>query len=408
MALCISPAPDALPRSHHYSTCTSSLFQHCTDLHQLKQIHARIIRRNLHGNQLLLTKLLRLYCSHGKLDYATRVFDKMPKPQTFAWNLIIRAHTTHNRSRRAIVLYNLMISNGVSPDKFTFPFTIKACTATRVLDKGKEVHGLAVKSGFSKDIYFRNTLIDFYLKCGELDHGRKVFDKMSVRNVVTWTTMLSGLVDAGDLDSALKLFDEMPVRNVVTWTAIVDGYVRKGKLYESFELFWQMQSEGIRPNEHTLVCLLRACSELRSHRLGALIHDYAIKNELKLGVYLGTALIDMYSKCGSLDEAKKVFDLMDYKSTATWNSMISSFGVHGFGEEAITLFEQMVKEKEVHPDAISFVGVLCACVQTNDVERGLSYFKYMIESYGIIPILDHYVCMFQLWGQSKKVYHESR
>ncbi|KAL8171113.1 hypothetical protein V2J09_022917 [Rumex salicifolius] len=214
---------------------------------------------------------------------------------------------------------------------------------------------------------------DFYLKCGELDHGRKLFDKMSVRTVVTWTTMLSGLVDCGDLDSARKLFDEMPVRNVVSWTAMIDGYVGNGRLYESFELFRQMQSESVSPNEQTLVCLLRACSELRSHQLGALIHDYAIKSRFKLGVYLGTSLIDMYSKCGSLGEARKVFDLMDHKSTATWNSMISSLGVHGYGEEAIMLFEQMVMEKEVCPDAISFVGAFYGVALKSEDSLGNSY-----------------------------------
>lgn len=294
-----------------------------------------------------------------------------------------------------------MICSGVVPDKFTFPFVFKACAASSAVEKGKEVHALAVKTGFyGKDMFVKNTLLDMYLKCGVLEYARKVFDEIPVRNVVSWTTMVAGLVGFGELDCARRLFDQMDEKNVVSWTAMINGYVANGRPQEAFELFSEMQAQGVRPNEFTLVSLLRACIELGSLKLGAWVHEFALKNGFELGVYLGTALVDMYSKCGSLEEARKVFNLMEKRSLATWNSMISSLGVHGYGEEALALFEEMLEEKVV-PDAITFVGVLSACLQTNKVDEGLNYFKFMTEECGIMPVLEHYVCMFELWGRAK-------
>lgn len=260
---------------------------------------------------------------------------------------------------------------------------------------------MAIKTGYyGRDMFVKNTLLNMYLKCDHLECARKVFDEMPVRNVVSLTTMVSGLIECGELDCARRLFDEMPVRNVVSWTAMINGYVANGRPQEAFELFSEMQVEGVRPNEFTLVSLLRACIELGSLELGSWVHDYAIKNGFELGVYLGTALLDMYSKCGSLEEARKVFDMMERRSLATWNSMISSLGVHGCGDEALALFEEMMEEN-VMPDAITFVGVLSACIQTHRVDEGLNYFDFMTKECGIMPVVEHYVCMYELWARAK-------
>ncbi|KAK7843393.1 pentatricopeptide repeat-containing protein [Quercus suber] len=136
-----------------------------------------------------------------------------------------------------------------------------------------------------------------------------------------------------------------------------------------------------------------------SLKLGRWIHDFALKNGFKLGIFLGTALIDMYSKCGSLEDARKVFNKMQVKSLATWNSMITSLGVHGCGEEAISVFAEM-ERGNVQPDAITFVGLLCACVQTNNLEEGQRYFKYMGEHYGITLIPEHLICMTELYSRA--------
>lgn len=211
--------------------------------------------------------------------------------------------------------------------------------------------------------------------------------------------MVSGLVARGELETACAVFDEMPVRNVVSWTAMIDGYVRNGRAYEAFELFRQMQAENVQPNEFTLVSLLLACTELESLSLGSWVHELARKNGFQMGVFLGTSLIDMYSKCGSVEDAMKVFNEMPERSLATWNSMITSLGVHGRGKEALALFDEM-NEANVRPDTITFVGVLCACLNASLVDEGCGFFKIMIKQYGITPTLEHYSCMIELLGRA--------
>ncbi|KAJ6729303.1 hypothetical protein OIU85_020244 [Salix viminalis] len=215
--------------------------------------------------------------------------------------------------------------------------------------------------------------MDLYFSCGDAVYGRKVFEKMRVRNVVSSTTYIAGLVVCGDLDAARRAFDQMPTRNVVSWTAMINGYVRNQRPHEAFELFWRMLLANSKPNEF-----------------------HAFKNGFDLGAFLGTALIDMYSKCGSFDNARQVFREMEIKSLATWNAMITSLGVHGYGEEALSLFAKM-EEANIRPDAITFVGVLCACLQTAKVREGDMYFKYMREHYGITPAVEHYTCMIELY-----------
>ncbi|KAK4802112.1 hypothetical protein SAY86_000315 [Trapa natans] len=383
------------------------LLRKCTNYSQLKQTHAKITRNGLSQDQLLVRKLIGLYSTYGRVDYAALVFHQVDSPQTFTWNLMIRGYTLSGSSRQAILLYNLMICRGFPPDKFTFPFVIKACTALPVIDKGREVHGLAIKTGFFKDMFLHNTLMDMYFKCGDRDYGCKLFEIMPARSVVTWTTMMNGLIASGDLDSALVIFEGMPEKNVVSWTAIIDGFVKNQRPHEAFDHFRRMQLDNVKPNEHTLVSLLKACREVGSLALGRWIHGYAVENGFSLGVFLGTALIDMYSKCGSLVDARRVFDDMEARSLATWNAMITSLGVHGFGDEVLALFEKMGRAN-ILPDSITYVGVLCACVHTNNLEKGVELFKQMTECYGITPIPEHYACMIKLYNHASLQDDEDR
>ncbi|KAF2301732.1 hypothetical protein GH714_028830 [Hevea brasiliensis] len=299
------------------------LIQKCSNFTHLKLIHAKIIRNDLSYDQLLVRKLLHLCFSYGKMDYATLLFHRIPHPRTFTWNFTIRAYTHNGCSQQALLLYNLMICRGFSPDKFTFPFVVKACLASFALDKGKEVHGFAIKTGFWKDTFLHNTLMDIYFKCGMWIMGVKCLTKC------VYVALSRG---------PLSLLDLLLAGN---WMLLV----------------------GLSTNA----------------------------NE--------KSLIDMYSKCGSLENAKQVFDQMPIKSLATWNSMITSLGVHGWGKEALAVFAKM-EEANVQPDAITFVGVLCACVQINNVEEGGRYFKYMKECYGITPVLEHYTCMVELYTRA--------
>ncbi|KAI4366978.1 hypothetical protein MLD38_022768 [Melastoma candidum] len=399
-----SSLSDAFPRprapSLSFDPCQAlSLLRNCDDLDQLKRIHARILRCCLSRDRALARKMIHVCCSHGGssgMRYASAVFERLDDPDTFTWNVMIRGYAKSGNPEKAVSMYNDMLCRGFVPDKFTFPFVANACAALRAVDKGREVHGFAVKAGlFSRDLFLQNTVMDLYFKCGEKECAHTVFETMTVRCMVSLTTMVAGLVASGDLDSARKLFDEMPARNVVSWTAMIDGYVSKGRFQEAFFLFRRMRLEGVRPNEFTLVCLLTACTELESLDLGKWVHNYAKKNGFKIGVFLGTALIDMYSKCGSLPDANQVFLEMKSRSLATWNSMITSLGVHGRAGEALALFGQLLK-LNVSPDEITFVGVLNACLHLNQLERASKLFRYMTDCCGIAPLPEHYACLIEL------------
>ncbi|XP_008811063.1 pentatricopeptide repeat-containing protein At3g26630, chloroplastic-like [Phoenix dactylifera] len=365
---------------------------------QLKQLHARILRAGLSRDPAVLAALLRLYSSHRRLDLASRLFSAFPHPPTIAWNLMIRAHAAADAPREALLHYNRMIASGVRPDKFTFPFAVKACSSLSNVLKGKEVHAFAIKLGFFLDPFVQNALIHLYLTCGDSESGRKVFDGMRAKSVVSWTALISGLVACGNMEAARAVFDAAPVRNVVTWTAMIDGCARNGRADEAFELFQRMLEDGARPNEFTVVALSIACTELGCLSLGRWVHELARKNGgLERSVYVGTALVDMYSKCGSLEDAARVFGQMRNRSSATWNSMITSLGVHGRGKEAVAVFREMGRTN-VKPDGITFVGVLSACAREGMVEEGFRLFAHMVERYGIAPLFEHYSCLAQLLG----------
>ncbi|AES80774.1 putative pentatricopeptide [Medicago truncatula] len=393
-----------IPQELRFGSEEARLFlQNCNNFKQLKQIHARIIRFRLTHDQLLIRKLCQISSSYGKIDYASLVFDQLNDPDIFTWNVMIRAYNTSGLPQKSIFLFKDMICCGFLPDKFTYPFVINACIASGVIDFGRLTHGLAIKMGFWSDVYVQNNMMNLYFKIGgDVDDGWKVFDKMRVRNVVSWTTVIAGLVACGKLDTAREVFERIPSKNVVSWTAMINGYVKNDNPIKAFDLFERMLIDNVRPNEFTLVSLIKACTDLGSLKLGRRMHDFALKNGFELGPFLGTALVDMYSKCGSLDAAVKVFGLMEVRNLATWNTMLTSFGVHGFGNEVLDLFKEMEKAGVV-PDAITFVGVLSACVQINDLELGQKYFSLMTEHYSLTPILEHYTCMVGLYTRANEL-----
>ncbi|XP_028759085.1 pentatricopeptide repeat-containing protein At3g26630, chloroplastic [Neltuma alba] len=404
--VCLSCTPHTLPSrtpNPKFGSKEALLFlRNSASLKQLKQIHGKIIRFGHSHDQLLVRKLLHLSSSYGDMDYATVVFNQIKALDTFTCNVMIRAYTISGSHDQALHIFTLMLCQGPTPDKFTFPFVINTCLACCALAFGKVVHALAIKMGFSSDIYLQNTLMNLYLKCGNTEGGYKVFDKMRGRSVVSWTTMISGLAACGQLDEARRIFEQMPSKNVVSWTAMIDGYVKDQQPIEAFRLFQRMQLENVMPNEFTVVCLIKACTEVGSLKLGKWVHDFALKNGFDLGIFMGTALIDMYSKCGSLEDAMRVFHKMPTKGLATWNSMITSLGVHGMGNEALSFFQEM-ENTNVAPDAITFVGVLNACVHINDLEKAEKYFNLMTEHYGITPVMEHYKCMIELYSRANRL-----
>lgn len=359
-----------------------------------------------------------------------------------------------------------MQSNGVSPDNYTYSFLLKACSGKAWLSVVQMVHTHIEKCGFCSDIFVPNALIDSYSKCGpvgvfaakklflamgvrdvvswnsmigglvkvgELGEARQLFDEMPERDLVTWNTMLDGYVKAGqmseafeffqrmpernvvswstivsgysragDMDMARILFDKMPVKNLVTWTIIVSGYAAKGIANEANSLYDQMEEAGLKFDDGTIISVLAACAESGLLGLGEKVHAFMDRIRYRCCTPVSNALVDMYAKCGSLDKAYKVFNGIGNKDLVSWNAMIHGLAIHGHGEKALWLFSRMKKER-FSPDAVTFVGVLCGCAHAGFVKEGLYYFHSMERDYGVVPQVEHYGCVVDLLGRGGRL-----
>ncbi|KAM5581365.1 pentatricopeptide repeat-containing protein [Rosa sericea] len=411
----------------------STLFQKCTNLRALKQVHASVVVHGFNSNHSALGELIfaSAMAISGTIGYAHKLFDHITEPNTFMWNTMIRGSAQSLKPLNAVVLYTQMEKRGSRPDDFTFPFILKACTKLCWVKMGMGIHGKVVRFGFESNASVRNTLIDFHAKCGDLrvatalfdgsakrdvvawsaltagyarrgklDAARRLFDEMPVKDLVSWNVMITGYTKQGEMESARKLFDEVPRRDVVTWNAMIAGYVRCGCIEQALQMFEEMTSLGEKPDEVTMLSLLSACADIGELEMGERIHSSLLEmGRGEISIIHGNALIDMYSKCGSIERALEVFRGMREKDVSSWNSVIGGLAFHGHAEESVNLFEEMRRLK-VRPDGITFVGVLVACSHAGKVEEGRGYLSLMRNEYKIKPNIKHYGCMVDLLGRA--------
>ncbi|GAB2223881.1 hypothetical protein Droror1_Dr00004625 [Drosera rotundifolia] len=211
-----------------------------------------------------------------------------------------------------------------------------------------------------------------------------MFNEMCERNVAIRNTLMAGCFVSGDVEGVGRVFDEMPERNVVSWTMMVSGCAKHGRCVRALELFQKMRRCGFGLDQVALVSALSACAELGDLELGRCIHSYVKRSfdgrKHEISITLHNALIHMYASCGVLEEANEVFKDILRRNTVTWTSMISGYAKHGYGEEALRVFEWM-RNLDVVPDAVTFIGVLSACGCAGYVEKGEHCFKEMKEKW---------------------------
>ncbi|KAL5582261.1 hypothetical protein UlMin_014703 [Ulmus minor] len=411
----------------------SILWQRCTNLRALKQIHASMVINGFNSNvsalrELIFAAAVAISCT---IDYAHQVFDHISQPDTFMWNTIIRGSARSGKPLKAISLYYQMENQGVMPDCFTFPYLFKACTKLSWVRMGMGIHGKVVKFGFESNNFVRNALIYFhansgdlriasllfddyatrdvvawsaltagYARRGNLDYARFLFDEMPERDLVSWNVMITGYAKQGEMERARQLFDEVTKRDVVTWNAMIAGYVSSGTTKKALEMFEEMLSVGEQPDEVTKLSLLSACADMGDLDAGQKIHSSILEKGFgDMSILLRNALIDMYAKCGSIEMALEVFRGMKHKDVSSWNSVIGGLAFHGHAQEAVNLFKEMLRTK-IRPNEITFVGVLVACSHAGKVEEGRRYFNLMTNEYKIEPNIKHYGCMVDILGRA--------
>ncbi|XP_073103527.1 pentatricopeptide repeat-containing protein At4g21065 isoform X2 [Elaeis guineensis] len=356
---------------HSQEQSLISLFQSCSTMRDLSQIHSQIIRTGFDQHVFVVGRAITFCCvsEHGSMDYALAVFEQLQWPDGFIWNTMIRGFGRTSRAEEAFLFFQRMRQKGKVADNFTFSFLLKICGQLTAVDLGRQIHCCVLKHGLDSHVYVTNTLIHMY-----------------------------GLFE--DMNPARRVFEEMPNIDVVSWNTLIDGYVNCGQYKEALRMLLIMKRSGFGPDEATLVLVLSACSELGALDFGKWVHSGISSSILNQSISVLNSLIDMYAKCGAIDRALRVFDYMKERNIVSWNSMILGLAMHGHADEALRLFDRMQKTEIEEPNDITFLGVLCACSHGGLVEEGQRFFDSMGRDYGITPTIKHYGCMVDLLGRA--------
>ncbi|KAI9195004.1 hypothetical protein LWI28_010767 [Acer negundo] len=324
VSLPIQANPEApTVKNNNRNRLVLSLIDRCISLKQLKQVHAHMLRTGLFFDAYSASKLFTAstLSPFSSLEYARKVFDEIPEPNLYTWNILIRACSWSLEPGESVKIFLRMLF----------------------------FHGLVVKSSFGDDVFILNSLIHFYASCGNLDFAYRVFARIGVKDVVSWNSMISGFVQGGCFDKALELFREM-------------------------------EAENVKPNAVTMVGVLSACTKMKDLEFGRWIRSYIEQNVIKMDLTLSNAMLDMYVKCGNVEDAKILFDKMEEKDivswttmidgyaklgeydvaksfldavprqeTATWNALISAYNQNGKPQEALAIFRQLQLSKNANP-----------------------------------------------------------
>ncbi|XP_012079120.1 pentatricopeptide repeat-containing protein At2g22410, mitochondrial isoform X1 [Jatropha curcas] len=338
----------------------------------------------------------------GFINFAKNVFDDMSERTLVSWNSMIGGYAKVGWCKEAFLLFKDMRETRIEPDKFTLVNLLTVCSQSCNIHLGRFLHLHIEITGLEIDLIVRNALLDMYAKCGHLQLAERLFDQMSDKNVVSWTSMISAYAKHGLVEFAQKKFDKMTMKNVVSWNSMISCHVQAGQCKEALNLFHGMHNLGVMPNESTLVCVLSACSQIGDLVTGKKIHRYICSISSIDSVNLWNSVIDMYAKCGALGLAIDIFNKMPTKNLVSWNAIIGALALHGCGLEAIKLFEKMQAEG-ICPDEITFTLLLSACSHCGLVDIGRDYFYKMRSVYGIVHEIEHYACMVDLLGRGGRL-----
>ncbi|CAK9140645.1 unnamed protein product [Ilex paraguariensis] len=370
----------------------------CSSLRELESVYASMTKTNANQDCFLMNQFITTCSAFERTDYSILAFTQMKDPNVFVYNAMIRGFVHCFYPLKALRFYLGMLRSQIRPTSYTFSSMVKACALVCAVGFGETVHGQIWKIGFRSHVFVETTLVDFYSTLGRIDESKQVFDEMPERDVFVWTTMISAHARVGDMGCAWGLFDEMPERNTATWNTMIDGYARLGyveaaehlfnempitdliswttmitcyvqnKQYtEGLAVFNEMKANGVKPDEVTMSTVISVCAHIGVLDLGKETHLYVMHNGFDLDVYIVSAFIDMYAKCGSMDKSLMVFLKLWDKNLFCWNSVIEGLAVHG------------------------------ACTHAGLVDEGRGRFLNMTLDYSIAPEIEHYGFMADLF-----------
>ncbi|KAK6154201.1 hypothetical protein DH2020_013840 [Rehmannia glutinosa] len=336
----------------------------CKTRSHLHQILAQLLLHNLRSNTTIAHRFITACHSLNLLSSVAfpLYINSLTTPHTFVCNTLLKAFSHSSAPQKSPLIYSHMHRNSIPVNHYSFPFVLKALADLKMINEGISVHAQVIKLGFLNDVYVGNSLLNLYAANGDMALCGKVFDEMPLRDVVSWTVVISGFKEAGCFDDSLIAFE-------------------------------RMRSEGVMPNRVTAVNALAACAGLGAVDMGVWIHEYVKRSGWEMDVILGTSLIDMYAKCGRIEEGLHVFDEMTERNVFTWNAIIKGLALSKSGKEAIKCFYRM-EDEGIQPDERLRAFRFCA--------YGRWIFSALVDGkYGFSPSVKHYGCMVDLLVRSK-------
>ena len=448
-----------------------SLLNDCAStgaLEWVKEVHSHILEAGCESDVRVGSALIHMYAKCGSIEDAAVVFDSMKERDVITWTVMIGAYAGSGRGVEAYDLYVKMKEEGFQPNAVTYVSLLNDCASTGALEWVKEVHSHILEAGYESDVRVGSALIHMYVKCGIIDEAAVIFDSMKERNIITWTVIIgayagsgrgveaydlyvkmkeegfqpdavtyvsllndcastgalewvkevhSHILEAGyesdvrvgsalihmyakcgSIEDAAVVFDSMKERNIFTWNVMIGAYAGSGRGVEAYDLYLKMKDEGFQPDAVTYVSLLNDCGSAGALEWVKDVHRHILEGGHESDVRVGSALVHLYAKSGSIEDALLVFERMEECDVMTWNIMICGLGQHGRGQDALELFKKM-KADDLVPDAYSFVALLSACSHAGLVDEGRQIFCAM-KDYGVEPTVVHYSCMVDLLGRA--------
>lgn len=358
-------------------TC-SNVLGACAELQNLElgmQMHTLAIKRGIYFDQFVMTGLVNFYAKCSQVQSAHQVFSEVGEPDLSAWTALIGGYVHSGKGREAIGLFCRFLASGGKLGEKSVASIFGAFADEIEVQVGRQLQSMIIKSGFDSFGFVRNAIIGFYMKSGLLEDSMKVFQEIDAPDIVSWNVLISGYINLGHYDQALSCLRDM-------FTA------------------------GLDPNPSTYSSILCICGDIPATEWGKQTHAHMLKAKIDSNVVVGSALVDMYAKCGFLKTARKVFDRLPSKNLVSWNTILMGYAQHGFGKEALEIYDLMQRNC-VKPNHVTFVGVLSACGHVGLLDEGLHHFDSMTRVYGITPRTDHLSCVVSLFarkGQTKAAY----
>ncbi|KAL4186130.1 hypothetical protein AMTRI_Chr09g32230 [Amborella trichopoda] len=354
----------------------ASVVRACTCFTCIKhgyQVQACIMKTRFYNDIFVRCALVDMHAKCGCIDDARCLFDGMERRDLVSWNAIIGGYIAHGLIESALGLFRSMLDEGMTPDQFTLASILASCGIIEDLIGAQQLHGLIIQLGLESDKMISGALVHAYAKCKSLESAKRLYNSIADKE-----------------------------KDLITTTALMTGYAQNhGRAHyaSAMELFHEIHGQDMKMDDVILSSILSICGSVASLSLGKQVHAHVVKYRPRPDVALGNALVDMYAKSGELRDARRAFDEMPETNVISWSSMIAAYGCHGFGEEAIQLFEQM-ESIGPGPNDVTLLTVLSACSHSGMVERGWARFKAMVNGCHIKLRDEHYSCIVDLLGRA--------